>query len=218
MDTIPFLRLLQLFDSQFPIGAYAYSHGLETYGQIGIGNLALRGLLAAQIELGWGRLDLAAMALAYQHTDELERLSYLEYEVSAWKVVPAVRESSLRLGKRTLALARRLFPIESTDILLREPHQAIVLGLLARRLSLPLEPALAAFAQSTLGAALLAATRCMPLSPGEAQEILVDLQPAIAAAVGRVLLDPEESLFAATPGLDIRAHQQAFLHTRLFQS
>jgi hypothetical protein len=32
---LAFLRLLQLFDSQFPVGAFAQSGGVETYAAIG---------------------------------------------------------------------------------------------------------------------------------------------------------------------------------------
>ncbi len=36
MDNIGFLTLMQAFDSLFPIGAYAFSNGMETYVQRGI--------------------------------------------------------------------------------------------------------------------------------------------------------------------------------------
>jgi urease accessory protein len=218
LESLAFLRLLQLFDSQFPIGAYVYSGGLETYGQRGISIVALRDLLASQIACGWGRLDLAAMALAYTNAHEAPALRALSAELSAWKVIPSARDSSLRLGRRTLALAQRLFPDAASNIALPNPHHAIVLGVLAARFQMPPRDALLACAQSTLTSALLAATRCMPLSPGQAQEILVELQPRLLDAVDRVLTDPEGSLFAATPALDIRAHQQLLLATRLFQS
>ena len=56
------LRLLQLFDSQFPVGAFAHSGGLETYGAGRRGLPELRELMANQIALGWGRGELAAAA------------------------------------------------------------------------------------------------------------------------------------------------------------
>ena len=52
------LRLLQLFDSQFPVGAFAHSGGVETYAALGGVVPELREILHAQIELGWGRSEL----------------------------------------------------------------------------------------------------------------------------------------------------------------
>ena len=57
-------------------------------------------------------------------------------------------------------------------------------------------------------------------------ELWLDSLEALAAAgstdAGRAasaaLADPEAALFASTPALDIRSHEQAFLRTRLFQS
>src|SRR4051812_50199579 len=62
------LRLLQLFDSQLPVGAFAHSGGLETYGQAGAGLSALRQLMTNQIAPGWGRGELAAACLAWSAT------------------------------------------------------------------------------------------------------------------------------------------------------
>ncbi|MBI1354963.1 MAG: hypothetical protein GC160_11500 [Acidobacteria bacterium] len=213
------LRLQQLFDSQFPIGTFAHSGGLETYShRPGFDAAALGELLAAQIEHGWGRLDLAAFALAWQAAGDRAELERLAAEVEAWKLVPGQRLASIRLGRRMAALAARLFPALAPDWKLSRPHLCVTAGALTRRLGLPLEQSLLFFAQSNLTASLAAATRAMSLSPEQAQELLIGLQPALTPAVQRTLADPRASLFAATPGLDVRAHQQASLHTRLFQS
>jgi urease accessory protein len=58
----------------------------------------------------------------------------------------------------------------------------------------------------------------MPISPAQAQELLVASHQPLARAVERALADPAGSLFTSTPALDIRSHQQAFLPTRLFQT
>jgi urease accessory protein UreF len=75
-----------------------------------------------------------------------------------------------------------------------------------------------AYAQSLATATLAAAVRCMPIGPAQAQALLVELHPRIAAAVHTVIADPHTSLFSFTPALDIRGAQQAGLRTRLFQS
>ena len=215
------LRLLQLFDSQFPIGAFAHSGGLETYGQSGAGVPALRELMANQIDLGWGRGDLAAACLAWTAAagpDANCALARLGSRVGAYKVIPSVRDTSIRLGSRTLSLVKRLYPEVVGSLQIAPPHHAVVVGAVGQRLELPVRQLLLAYAHSLVVGSLAAATRCMPVSPTQAQTLLVELQPRLVDAVDRVQANPEAALFTCTPALDVRCHQQAFLHTRLFQS
>jgi urease accessory protein len=221
MESVTFLRLQQLFDSQFPIGAFAHSGGLETYAGAGLDLAGLRELLANEIALGWSRGDLAAVRLAWRDAsgpDAAGRLDALARRVDAFKVIRSVRETSVRLGARMQSLVRRLHHEAAGSLDIRPTHYAVVAGAAGRRLDLPLRELLLAYGQSTIAASLAAATRCMPVSPAQAQATLIDLQPAIAAAVERVLGDDSGVLFTCTPALDIRNHEQAFLHTRLFQS
>ena len=122
------LRLLQLFDSQFPVGAFAHSSGVETYAALGGSVPELRQVLQAQIELGWGRSELAAAYLAWRG-DDPDRLAQT---LDALKVVPSIRETSIGLGRRTLDLVRRLYPDASVEI--QRPHHASVVGVTAPRL------------------------------------------------------------------------------------
>ena len=218
MQALSLLRLQQIFDSQFPVGAFAHSGGLETYSHLdGFDPGALESLLRAHIDLGWGRLDLAAAALSYR-AETARELDRLAAEVEAWKPIPGQRLAGERLGRRMQILARRLHPGLMADLAVKPPQAPIVAGGVARRLGLDERSFLLFYAQSTLTASLAAATRSMPLSPERAHEILVDLQPRLAGRVEAILADPEASFYAATSGLDLRAHQQFFLHTRLFQS
>lgn len=224
MEPLAFLRLLQVFDSQFPVGAFVHSGGIETYAQVGFGAdlrfdaESLRELIANQVRFGWGRLDLAAACLAWRSPARRDTLESLAGELHAYKIIPGQRDSSLRLGRRTLSLLGRLFPDSVDGLDLPKPHQAVVAGAFGGRLGVPERDLLLSFAQSTVTASLAAATRSMELSPGAAQEILTALQPELVRQVDVVLAEPEESLYSSTPALDVRCHQQAFLRTRLFQS
>jgi urease accessory protein len=217
MNDLAFLKLLQLSDTAFPIGSFAHSSGLETYAQRGMTKRDLEEYLSNQLELGWGRLDLAALALAYQ-AETLQRLEELCGELTAWKPIPGLRQTSLKLGGRLLTLSKRLFPEVARELVLTQPHHAVVLGVLGKRLDIDLTSLSLAYVQSTVTNQLVAATRCMSLSPEQAQEILVQLQTLIAKAVETVLADPVTSFFSATLAADIGAHEQASLYTRLFQS
>ena len=220
-DSLRLLRLLQLFDSQLPVGAFAHSGGLETYGQAGAGLVELRQLMITQVTLGWGRSELATACLAWDAAageESQARLERIGLMAGACKIVPAVRETSLRLGRRTLALLRRLHPQIFATLSLPTPHHALVVGAAGRLLDLPRTDVLLGYGHSLLAGALAAATRCMPISPAQAQELVVELQPALVRAVDAAMRDPEAGLFTCTPALDVRAHQQGSLTTRLFQS
>jgi urease accessory protein len=215
------LQLFQLFDSQFPVGAFAHSGGLETYGQAGAGPSELRRLMASQVSNGWGRGELAAASLAWSAAglvDAAAALTRLATLVSAHKVIPSVHDSSVRLGRRTLALVERLHPNALRALAIDPPHHAVVIGAAGQRLALPRRELLVAFAHSLIAASVATATRCMPVSPAQGQELIVELQPALEAAVVRALEATEDDLFTCTPALDIRCHQQRALTTRLFQS
>jgi urease accessory protein len=221
MRDLHLLRLLQLFDSQFPIGAFAHSGGLETYGQAGAALPELRDLMSTQIALGWGRGELAGASLAWsatQRADASTALTRVSALAGAFKVIPSVRETSLRLGRRTLTLLRRLHPETFATIDIDPPHHAIVVGAAGCLLELPLRELLLAYGHSLLAGAVAAAPRCMPGSPAQAQALIAELQPALGAAVERAVHATEDTLFTCTPALDIRCHQQGLLHTRLFQS
>lgn len=218
-DDPALLRLLQLFDSQFPVGAFAQSGGLETYAARGGALPDLREVLHAQIALGWGRSELAGAWLAWHafappaNPAELDRIALT---LDAVKVGPAAREMSLGLGRRTLDLLRRLHPGRLPP--LDHPHHAVVVGAAGRCLDIAPRSLLLAFAHNLAAGMLSSAVRCMPVSPTQAQALLVEVQPHIIRAVDRAIEDPESSLYTCTPMLDLRSHQQAYLRTRLFQS
>src|SRR3954470_22643782 len=105
MDAIAHLRLQQIFDSQFPVGAFAHSGGLETYASLGGGLAELRDVLRGQIAMGWGRSELGAAHLAWRAADvDRRELVRLARQLDAVKVVPAIRSASVGLGRRTMEL------------------------------------------------------------------------------------------------------------------
>ncbi len=90
------LTLLQLHDSASPSGAFAHSNGLERYADLGLDASGLEAWLRGQLRSGFGRLDLAALALAYRLEDHTAPagLRWLAEELYAWKRVPTLRATS----------------------------------------------------------------------------------------------------------------------------
>jgi urease accessory protein len=216
MDTLALLRFHQLFDSGFPTGAFAQSGGLETYAQQGLTPGGLRELLVNNLALGYGRLDLAAAALAHDCYDDPAGLSALGWRVDAAKVIEGPRKASLQMGNRVGELMRHLYP--DADVAFERQHYCVVTGAAAAWLHIPLRDAVAGLGQSLVQGSLAAATRSMRLGAIHGQSILTALQPVIRTVVDEVLADPENSMFTSTPGLDLRAHEQTTLYSRMFQS
>ncbi len=211
------LLLFQWFDSQFPLGAYAHSGGLEAYAQRGAGPREVRRLAEVFLEFGALRLDLASCALAWRVAPDRGALDRLAAELTAWRTIPGSRESSLKMGRRWLRMVRRLYPSLEVPAL-RHPHHAVVVGCWGRLLGVPEWALLLAYGHSALTALLYAATRCMPVSPEQVQEMLRDLQEGLVTLVQEVVEDPSRHFWCCTPAWDIHAHEQALLPTRLFQS
>lgn len=216
MDTLALLRFHQIFDSGFPTGAFAQSGGLETYAQQGLTPQGLRELLVNNLALGYGRLDLAAAALAYECYGDAAKLTALGWRVDAAKVIEGPRKASLQMGNRVGELIRRLHP--SADLAFERQHYCVVIGASAALLRIPLRDAVTGLCQSLVMGSLAAATRSMRLGAIHGQSVLTELQPMIETTVNDVLADPECSMFTSTPGLDLRAHEQATLYSRMFQS
>ena len=161
--------------------------------------------------LAVNRLEAAALVLAYR-----EDPAQVALELQAAKPVASTREASLALGRRYLALGRRLFGLELAE--LPYPHQAVVMAILGKALAIELEYLLLGFNQQKIWALLQAATRCLSLAPEAAQEILVRLQPALVKATEQVLAEPERWFFAGTVGLELQEAAQPLLYSRLFKS
>ena len=110
-ETQALLRLLQLADSAFPAGAYAFSDGLETLVQRGEVRSAddLHAFLRGQLQQGWGLCDAPACALAWAGHDTDELLDLL-------KPVSGPRTASTRVGHNLHRAALRLWPELLADL------------------------------------------------------------------------------------------------------
>ena len=215
-------RLLQLCDSAFPGGGYAFSDGLETYTQSRKvrSSTDLLELLTTQLEQGWGRVDLVGCALAWYNTDsdDAPALERLNMYLNALKVVEGPRRASLKMGVTLLRSARVLWPQLEEVWLPASSHHALVFGTLAHGLGIPQRDLLKGLCSSYLLGKCTSATRLFSLGGLEAQKVVSLLEPRVESAVEFALEATLEDLGGFTPGLDWAAAVQQTLELRLFQS
>ncbi len=105
-DPVRLLRLLQLTDSGFPTGAFAFSHGLE--GLLATGFVTserdVAAVMTSHIREGFAGVECPAMIHAWRaaRARDLAALVVLDGVIDALKPIPAFRAGSLRTGRRLL--------------------------------------------------------------------------------------------------------------------
>jgi urease accessory protein len=229
LSPIAFLALLQLCDTALPIGAFSFSHGLETYTQQGlIADAAmlqtwLEALLRHSVHGG----HLLPVALAYRATGagDWGQLARLDQQLTAMKHARELREASMKVGQRLLRLAGHIWPgpaIEHLDTLWRQgkivAHHAVVLGLLGRELGLEERVIVEAAGYQWLSGMVAAALRLLPLGQSAGQRLLATLLTHLPAIADDIRQQGWDDLTSAAPEFDIRAMQHETLYSRLFQS
>jgi urease accessory protein len=208
-------RLLQLSDSVFPTGAYAFSDGLETYTQSKCVHdaISLSEILETQLRLGWGCCDAPACALSW----DVQDLETINEMLTAIKIIEGPRTSSLRVGLALKRAARTVWPELELGLPV-QAHHAVVFGVLARALEIPKREAITGFVSGWLLGKATSATRLFKLGGLEAQRIVSNLEPVILETIELALIAQPEDIQSFTPALDIAARAQFDLPVRLFQS
>jgi urease accessory protein len=209
-------RLMQLSDSAFPAGAYAFSDGLETYTQAKTVHNAdtLKAFLGTQLRLGWGRCDAPACALAWRNEKNLEELNEI---LSAIKIVESIRSSSFRVGSALERAARTIW----SDLEFSIPassHHAVAFGVIARTLEIPQDQTVSAFVSSWVFGKATASTRLFKIGGLETQKIVSSLETTSLETVNFALNADINDISSFTPSLDLAARAQVDLNMRLFQS
>ncbi len=203
--------LAQWFSPAFPVGAFAWSHGLEW--AISAGDIrdaeSLRDWLEVLLSHGSGRNEAILLSLAYRAEDpapvaELARAFAFGAERLA--------ESEAQ-GTAFVAAINALYDSDLPPM----PYPVAV-GAAARMRALPLEETLRyglhAFAANLVGAAV----RFVPLGQSEGQQVLAALFSVIDALAEEALGADEAALGGAAIRADLAALHHETLTTRIFRS
>jgi len=220
---LPLLRLLQLASPSLPVGAYAYSEGLEqavAWGWVH-DEASTGGWVTGLLEHGLARLDVPLMARL--HAAWASEDAGRARELSAWLI--ACRETAeLRLTDRQLgqSLARVLagLGVVEAEAWRRDDDAsfAAMFALAAVRFQVPLADAAAALLWCWCEHVVAAAVKLVPLGQSAGQRLLFAAGGRIPALAAQGLALPDEDIAGAAPGLAIASAAHEVLHTRLFRS
>lgn len=214
MTTDPALVLAQWFSPGFPVGAFAYSHGLESAIEArDLGDAAdLQAWLEALLHHGTGRNDAIFLASAYTATTaaELDALNLLCLAFCS------ARGRITETQEQGAAFARTLRAMGAAD--LAGHAYPVTVGRAAARHDLPLDLTLRFYLQAFAANLISAAVRRVPLGQSDGQRVLAALQPGIEHLARASLARGPDDLGASTFMADIAAMQQETLHARVFRT
>jgi urease accessory protein len=223
------LRLLQLTDSGFPTGAFAFSHGLE--GLVAAGNVRSESdvaeFIAIQLREGFTGIECPAMSHAWRaaRNGDLLALMQLDALLDALKAVPVFRNGSVRTGRRLLESATGILAGASLDALRTRVqtgetsgHHSMVFGVVMEAAALNEVVASLALGAGFVGGLAAAAVRLGIIGQGAAQRMVTDLHVRVAAAAARGRTIPIADMGAYLPMIDIAGLRQPALRGRVFAS
>ena len=216
-------RLLQLVSPALPIGAFAYSQGLEqavASGWVTDEATAAEWLLGL-LHHGVGTLDLPVLERLIDawRTDNLARVDAWSAWLAACRPTRETRAEERQLGS---ALARALGAIGVRDAAGWEAcahvTQAAMFALGAARFAIPTSAALAGYAFAWAEATTSAAVRLIPLGQSAGQRLLATAGDEIPDAVEKARGLADDELGATAPGQAIASALHETLYSRLFRS
>jgi urease accessory protein len=222
---LPLSILLQISDSAFPTGAFAYSNGLEALARAGKfpDMAALRAYLDAYLRQA-GDFDLAFVAAAHAEEDAgAFGVLCREWDASLWN--HPVRKASLRQGRALLDSLAETFPRAGLAALRRSAspvewdlHFVPVFGRALALLGASAEQAGWVYLHGLVRDQMAAGMRLGLLGPRSAQALQAE---ALASAEARlrdtVPLSYREA-WRASPLVEAGQGGHGFLYSRLFQN
>lgn len=221
------LRLLQLSDSGFPTGGYAYSHGLEFLFREGhvTDATGVRQVMEAHLDETLASIDLPLLAHAYRATRIGEAVD-VDWYAHALKPVPVFRDASLRTGRRFLDASLATFANLSVTASYRDEvtqnrapgHHAVAFGLVAAESEIDSLTALGSFALTSMQGYVAAAVRLSIIGQTTAQRILASFSEDIEVAIQRALTLSLSDLGGFAPMIDFAGLEHRYLSGRLFAS
>jgi urease accessory protein len=217
------LRLWQLISPALPVGAYAYSGGLEYAIQDGWLQNAddVEDWISGLLQHTLSRLDIPVLQRCYAAW-----LKHDSAQLQSWSaMIMAAREAS-ELRAEDLHLGRALATLLSDlDIHEAEPYRhadiapfVCLLALAGVKWQVPIEALAAGLLWSWSENQVAAAIKLVPLGQTTGQKMLLKIAEAIPAAVATGLALADDEVGALAPGLGIASALHETQYSRLFRS
>ncbi|MFC3039781.1 urease accessory protein UreF [Virgibacillus xinjiangensis] len=223
------LTFFQLCDSNFPIGGFSHSYGLETYIQEGVVSDKnsfqqwLFTYFTEQVKYNEGlAFKLVTEAL---ELNDLEQVWYADRLLHAQNLPKETREGNMQMGDRMLKLARSLYDDQTLEIYqqrLREKtsfgHGAVVFAMIAHHFGARQQEGLAFYLYSLLSNLVQNAVRSIPLGQTAGQLIMHENREQLVELANEIGDLSMDEFGIVSPGLEISQMKHEHVKVRIFMS
>jgi urease accessory protein len=219
-------RLMTWLSPAYPVGAFAYSGGIEwavEAGDIDSVETLLR-WLAPVLADGAGWNDGVFFAQAHRTTTSGHDAALAEVAELAAAFAPGRERhfETTTLGRAFMDVTLAAWPCDALarlQTLWSGPlAYPVAVGVACAGHAIPLAPALHAFLAALAANWVSAAVRLIPLGHTDSQRVLKAIEPAVAQTAGRALTATLDDLGSATVRADLAGLHHERQYTRLFRS
>ena len=219
-------RLMTWLSPSFPVGAFAYSSGIEWAVEAGdIRDAAtLQDWLAAMLAHGSGFCDGVFLAQTHRAVADDDDCALRAVAELAAAFVPS-RERQLETmaqGRAFIEIARAAWDCEGLAHAIAQCNGPIVypvaVGVVGAVHAIPLPPLLHAFLHALTSNWISAASRLIPLGQTDSQRVLAGLEPVVSETARRAMPATLDDLGSATFRGDLASMKHETQYTRLFRS
>ncbi len=219
----PELPLFVWLSPAFPVGGFAYSHGLETAVDAGLvrDGASLQNWIEALMAAGSIRQDAVLLVSACRAVLAFDADALAEANDLALALCPS-RERRLEtaaMGNAFVTALRAAWPSAVSPIM-PAPDVAYptALGAAVGAARLPLGPALEAYATAFAASLVSAALRLGAIGQTDGQRVTARLIPAVRALAAHAVQAGLDDLGGCAFRSDLAALQHETLYSRLFRS
>ena len=223
------LKVIQICDSNFPIGSFNHSYGMETY-------LRLKKVYDTKTFREWLKVflneqfiycDGLAIRILYENleNDDLESIWNLDNSITVQSVAIESRNGSKLVASRMLKLFMDLYDFNllneySEKIKKKEVygHPAIVFGMLMYSLGFNVKEAIIYHMYSTVSTLVSNAVRTIPLGQKDGQILLKEFSEKFEDLYNIITTLDYDYLGANSPGLELSQIKHEIMEFRLFMS
>ncbi|WP_195177130.1 urease accessory protein UreF [Mesorhizobium sp. INR15] len=216
---IALLRLMAWLSPAFPVGGFAYSHGLERAVQDGLiaDSEDLAGWLETLVEMGSGWNDAVLFAESWRRArgnDDLDEITALAEALAGSRE----RHAETMLQGAAFLKAASAWPNPALARLPAECAYCVAVGAVAGGNGIALPDALAGFLQAFFSNLVQAAIRLGVVGQTGATALLAGFEPLALSTAGRAARSTLDDLGGCAFVSDVMAMKHETQYSRLFRS